>query len=136
MLKFEKIGRGVDVTEVRVDQRPEIGITFPNVALQTNGYDCGLYAVANATALAYGRDPTTQVYIPRMMRSHLYKCFENKHIEPFPVANTKAKRKSKRKCLMCLCIVFAICLTPEHCTFIVIHVAGNTTLNVLVSKHP
>ena len=40
---------------------------FPNVALQTNGYDCGLYAVANATALAYGRDPTTQVYIPRLL---------------------------------------------------------------------
>ena len=56
-----------------------------------------LYAAANAIALAYGRDPTTQVYIPRMMRSHLYKCFENKHIEPFPVANTKAKRKKQKK---------------------------------------
>ena len=82
-------------------------VIFPNVALQTNGYDCGLYAVANATALAYGRDPTTHVYIPRMMRSHLYKCFENKHIEPFPMANTKAKQKKQKKVfdvpLYCVC---------------------------------
>ena len=36
---------------------------FPNVALQTNGYDCGLY----------GRDPTTQTCNPSMMRPQLYK---------------------------------------------------------------
>ena len=37
---------------------------FPNVALKTNRYDCGLY----------GRDPTTQTCNPSMMRPQLYKC--------------------------------------------------------------
>ena len=63
----------------------KLQVIFPNVTLQTNGYDCGLYAFANATALRFGRDPTTQTYIPRMTRSHLYKCLENKHLQPFPI---------------------------------------------------
>ena len=46
-------------------------VKFPNVAMQTNGNDCGLYAIANATALAFGKDTSTQVYIPRLMREHL-----------------------------------------------------------------
>ena len=75
----------------------KLKVIFLNVALQTNGYDCGLY----------GRAPTTQTYIPRLMRSHLYKCLENKHIEQFRNTNSKPKRKQHRNLfdapLLCLC---------------------------------
>ena len=54
----------------------KLKVKFPKVAMQVNGNDCGLYAIANATALAFGRDPSTQVYIPRLMREHLIKCLE------------------------------------------------------------
>ena len=82
-------------------------VIFPNVVLQTNRCVCGLYAVANATALAYIKDPKTQVYIPRLMRSHLYKCLENSHLEPFPIISRKVKRKPHRNGvdlpLFCFC---------------------------------
>ena len=35
-----------------------------NIAMQTNGYDRGVYAIVNATALVYGRNHAQQVYIP------------------------------------------------------------------------
>ena len=68
-LRHEEELTTVSLVAVTTDK---LQVIFPNVALQTNGYNCGLYAVANATALAYGTDPKTQVYIPRLMRSHLY----------------------------------------------------------------
>ena len=70
-------------------------VLFPNVSLQTNGYDCGLYAIANATTLAYGIDPSTQVYILRMVREHLFKCLEQKHLEPFPIIKIVRRREKQ-----------------------------------------
>ena len=46
-------------------------VKFSNVYMQTNGNDCGLYAIANATALAFGRDPSKEQYIPSKLREHL-----------------------------------------------------------------
>ena len=82
-------------------------IQFSNVAMQTNSNDCGLYAIANATALAYGKDPTTQIYIPKLMRQHLFTCLENKHLTPFPTTNSKRRRQpvkaEKDVPLYCVC---------------------------------
>ena len=109
----------------------KLQVIFLNVALQTNGYDCGLYTIAKASALRFGRDPTTQTHISRMMRSHLYKCLENKHLKPFPITNSKPKRKQHRNVLIYLYFVFAICQTLGH--FIVIPVAMSTIHNALAS---
>ena len=38
------------VASLVATQANKLKCIFPNVALQTNGYDCGLYAIANATA--------------------------------------------------------------------------------------
>ena len=73
-----------------------IKVKMSNIYLQINGYDCGLYAIANATALAYGRDPSTQSYVPRMMRQHLIGCLKNISIKPFPTVTGK-RRKSIKK---------------------------------------
>ena len=85
----------------------ELQVIFPNVALQTNGYNCGLYAIANATALAHGIDPKTQIFIPRLMREHQYKCIEEKHLGPFPVTISQSRRNPIKKDveipLNCLC---------------------------------
>ena len=46
------------------------------VQKQWGGNECGLYAIANATSLAYGKDMT---YIESAMRDHLVHCLsENK----------------------------------------------------------
>ena len=75
---------------------------FPNVALQTNGYDCGLYAVANATALAYGGDPNNTGVYPKAVENHLYNVWKT------GTSNlSQVKRKRQRNVfdvpLFCLC---------------------------------
>ena len=46
--------------------------------------DCGLFAIASATSLAFGEDPSTREYCQAKMRTHLLKCFVNKYFELFP----------------------------------------------------
>ena len=65
--------------------------------MQTNGNDCGLYAIANATALAFGRDPSKEQYIPSKLREHLLKCLEEKEMRLFPIAKGTSKRRKAIK---------------------------------------
>ena len=46
--------------------------------------DCGLFAIANATAIANGIDLTEQEFNQGMMRRHLMKCFECQTLSLFP----------------------------------------------------
>ena len=58
-------------------------VKFMNVQ-QRNGYDCGVYIIANVKALAFGCFPTQEGYDSRQMRSHLKKCLEKTH---FAISN-------------------------------------------------
>ena len=58
-----------------------LNVKCPKVAMQTQGNDCGLYAIAYATALAFGRDPLTQVFIPRLMGSTKSNVLKNNYME-------------------------------------------------------
>lgn len=46
--------------------------------------DCGLYAIAVSTAIAYGKDPSELKFKQEAMREHLLKCFKNEFITLFP----------------------------------------------------
>ena len=62
-------------------------IKLPEVQQQTNGYDCGVYALANLFEFCYSGTYNTQKhthYIERYMRSHLIACLEKGHFSPFP----------------------------------------------------
>ena len=48
--------------------------------------DCGLHAIANAVAIAFGENPSQIKYDQPAMRSHLVDCLAAKKIEPFPKA--------------------------------------------------
>ena len=56
-----------------------------NVQKQAAGAECGLYAIANTTSIAFGKDPTMLVYHEKHMREHLAHCFSHKDFEPFPL---------------------------------------------------
>ena len=51
---------------------------------QANLCDCGLFLIANATALAFATDPTTAKLDVENMRAHLTKCFEENIMTLFP----------------------------------------------------
>ena len=60
-------------------------VKFGNTAKQAEFDDCGLFAAAYCTTLAYGQNPSSYVYDQSAMRKHLINCLEAQHIEPFPI---------------------------------------------------
>lgn len=56
-----------------------------NAQMQAGQDDCGLFAIAFATAVVYGKQPGGVSFNQPKMRDHLYKCFESKQITMFPV---------------------------------------------------
>ena len=55
-----------------------------NIPKQSGGTDCGLYAIANATALCFQQDPSKIQFHQNVMRLHLIKCMEDGELAPFP----------------------------------------------------
>ena len=55
-----------------------------NVEKQQGGRECGLYAIANATSLAYEKDPIKMTYKELAMRDHLVHCLSELKLEVFP----------------------------------------------------
>ena len=65
--------------------------------VQSGGSDCGLFSIANATALIFGKDPGRLFYDQASMRQHLFKCLESKRMLPFPTK--RARRAGCQRCL-------------------------------------
>ena len=54
---------------------------------QLGGDNCGVFAIANPTAIAYGINPTDVMYDQSAMRRHLLKCFKEGNLIMFPTLN-------------------------------------------------
>jgi len=59
-------------------------VVFPQVDLQPNNNDCGVYAIAFAVSILYGLNPENVRYKNSAMRQHLSSIFETRTIEHFP----------------------------------------------------
>lgn len=59
-------------------------LQYMNMQKQKGGADCGLFAIAVATALCIGMDPTKLTFEQGKMREHLRLCFETGLLTPFP----------------------------------------------------
>ena len=59
-------------------------VTMLECQKQKGGTDCGLFAIAYATAIGHGVDPTSMTLNQAAMRSHLNKCFEEENLSLFP----------------------------------------------------
>ena len=70
--------------------KPTFQIKMANVSKQSGTTGCGLYAIAYATHVAFGRDPCVFIFKQKEMRQHLTVCFEKKELTPFPT--TRGKR--------------------------------------------
>ena len=72
---------------------PTMELRIANVARQSDEYSCGLYAVAFAVALVFGKDPCNLVFQQNAMRQHLIACLERGLITEFPLQSFRAVRK-------------------------------------------
>ena len=73
-----------------------------NIQQQKGSKDCGLFAIATATSLCFGDDPTMISYNQEELRQHLLECLEAEDISPFPhKAMTLKRRQRCRSTLSC-----------------------------------
>ena len=90
-----------------------ITLEFVNIHLQAGGSDCGLFAIAFMTALAFGISPSSCLFDQQAMRPHLIKCFEQGAMEIFPIL--RLRRPNQIKCCETF-DVFCVCRMPQSST--------------------
>ena len=75
------------------------------IKLETS--ECGIFAIAFATALAYGENPTQYLFDLLEMRSDLTMCLERGQMFVFPFKKLrKVKKAVKTKEKVCIIILF------------------------------
>ena len=62
-----------------------LSIRIVNIEKQSGGSDCGVYAIALITALAFGMDPIVLKFNQPLMRRHLIQYIEDHMLMPFPL---------------------------------------------------
>ena len=80
------------------------------VQQQAGSTDCGLFAIAFATDLAFGMDPVKISYQQSAMREHFVKCLENEKMEQFPRSKRSAHINIRRVATI---PVYCTCKMPE-----------------------
>ena len=77
-------------------------VQLMNMQQQKGSTDCGLFAIATATSLCFGDDPTMILYTQDDLRQHLLDCLTAEDISPFPHEATQLKRRRRcRSTLVC-----------------------------------
>ena len=61
-----------------------LSITFLPVQKQTDGYNCGPFAIAYAAEVLDGRSPIEAQFDVLKMREHIMACLENQVLTPLP----------------------------------------------------
>ena len=89
----------------------EIDLRFVNVQMQYGGADCGLFAIAFATALALGHAPEAFHFQQNLMRQHLRECLEHGVITMFPYDKTRRSNKKTKNVQRVM--VYCMCRLPE-----------------------
>ena len=82
---FKKVDRETRKTICNIFQLlPVTNVKVVKAQKQWGTKDCGLFAIANATALACGQNSSTLSFRQESMRSHFVTCVEQDKLVPFP----------------------------------------------------
>lgn len=87
-----------------------ITVNYIDVQMQEGYSECGTYAIAFATALAYGEQPWRCYFKQGEMRTHLQKCLEEQCITMFPVKRRRNGLKVKSTTSL---LIHCECRMPE-----------------------
>ena len=87
---YDSLYESVDPDTLKIVQNrfsfsSDLTINVISEQKQTNIYDCGLFAIANATVIVFGENPIYHQFSVYAMRDHLIKCYKNKEMSPFPI---------------------------------------------------
>ena len=78
-------------------KKDELLLNTATVQQQKNGVDCGPFATAFATSLAFEIDPSTVTFDVDALRPHLVQCLEKGQMEPFPTIFSKRSIRAKKQ---------------------------------------
>ena len=89
-------------------QTDDIEIRSMKMQQQQGSSDCGLFAIAVATSLCHGEDPTVIRWRQSEMRPHLIECLESEIIVPFPKECSQEEEQGETKMVItqtvhCVC---------------------------------
>ena len=99
------------VASILCSKRKAIKLNIMDVQMQAGGCDCGLFAIAFATALANGIPPGKFTFDQSKMRKHLYTCLQNGRLVMFPTKKERrvpVKVKSRDEI-----VIYCECRMPE-----------------------
>ena len=85
----------VQITALFATQLPSIELMYMDTQMQSGSSDCGLFAVAFATAIVFGKQPGLFYFDQSQMREHLIKCLEQQNITMFPIKKSRWRSKVK-----------------------------------------
>ena len=96
------------VAAIMNSSKPHFTMHHTNVQMQCGAADCGLFAIAFATALCARQDPILLKFDQKIMRQHLKSCLENDMMSNFPICSrlrrcTKAIKCTKKVEIHCFC---------------------------------
>ena len=91
-----------------LSKEPVIKVVINLMQQQGNGVDCGVFAVAYATSLAFGENPSLCSYNVPLIRQHLVNCLEKEMMYPFPKLDS-TKRVLKCKKIKLLLSIYCSC---------------------------
>ena len=97
-LQKESLNKNLDkqIARFRKSEGAELRIISKVVQQQGNGYDCGIFAIAFATDIAYNRKPEQRTYNQSVMRKHLLAQLENETMTPVPQRTKRVKTWKRR----------------------------------------
>ena len=79
----------IQIASILTTKESAIKLRYIDVQMQSGQSDCGIFAIAFATALVYGHHPGRHAFQQSAMRMHLLKCIENGKLTMFPVKKTR-----------------------------------------------
>ena len=91
-------------------QKKSITIIYESVQIQDGASDCGLFALAFATSLCHGNDPSKELYDQEAMRDHLVHSLEEGKLCQFP---SLGKRRSRQKAGIQRVPIYCVCRLPD-----------------------
>ena len=103
--------------------KPAITVKYMDTQMQCGSTDCGIFAIAFATALANGEQPGGLHFEQPQMRKHLMHCLEAQCLSGFPVTR---RRRAARVKLSSSLHVYCSCRMPEQ--------AGSTMIQCSMCK--
>ena len=110
LYKYLTTSTELQIASIVNTSQPKISIEFVDVQKQCGRIDCGVYAIAYATALSLVWDPSTLVFYQSEMKRHLFKIVKEKKLTTFPVLK---KKRSVRVTERNPILVYCSCRMPE-----------------------